>query len=186
MSDSSQGTRSQNKARRQMLTIMAIAFVSLAGSYLLYYFAKSGTSWGTVNNGAFVEPPVSIADLAWRVGDGDEEVERAWYLWVVAADCAEPCQRQVRDLRALHVLLNREADRLRRGFSNTRGTLPGDYWLDEFKALKRIAWQPRKAIGEGIYIADPLGNLVFHYALDVDPKKIQADLKRLLKVSQIG
>ena len=39
---------------------------------------------------------------------------------------------------------------------------------------------------EGIYIVDPNGNLVFSYPLDINPKLLLADLKRLLKVSQIG
>ena len=39
---------------------------------------------------------------------------------------------------------------------------------------------------EGIYIVDPNGNLVFFYPIDINPKLLLADLKRLLKVSQIG
>jgi hypothetical protein len=43
-----------------------------------------------------------------------------------------------------------------------------------------------EALAPGIYIVDPLGNLVFHYALDAAGKPVLQDLKRLLKVSQIG
>ena len=39
---------------------------------------------------------------------------------------------------------------------------------------------------DGIYIVDPNGNLVFFYPIDINPKLLLADLKRLLKVSQIG
>ena len=38
----------------------------------------------------------------------------------------------------------------------------------------------------GVYIVDPNGNLVFFYEISVDPALIKEDLKRLLKVSQIG
>ena len=38
----------------------------------------------------------------------------------------------------------------------------------------------------GIYIIDPLGNLVFFYPVDAPPEDVLKDLKRLLKVSQIG
>ncbi|MEC7251173.1 MAG: hypothetical protein VXW10_08035, partial [Pseudomonadota bacterium] len=43
-----------------------------------------------------------------------------------------------------------------------------------------------RAMPYGIYIIDPLGNLVFYYATETPPKDILQDLKRLLKVSQIG
>ena len=39
---------------------------------------------------------------------------------------------------------------------------------------------------EGIYIIDPIGNFVFRYGADGNPKDILSDLKRLLKMSQIG
>jgi hypothetical protein len=41
-------------------------------------------------------------------------------------------------------------------------------------------------LAAGIYIVDPLGNLVLHYPVDASGKSVLTDLKRLLKVSQIG
>ena len=187
-----QGVGSQSKARRQMLAIMGIALVSLAGSYLLYYTAKDGEGWGTTNKGAFVTPPMTLENLNWQVTAAEGPVgqyERAWYLWTVAQQCDAGCQQMVKDLRALHILLNREAERVRRGYSTLDGAPPGAGWLDQFPQLKRIAWQRDEVSGElreGVYIVDPIGNLVFYYSLEANPKSIQADLKRLLKVSQIG
>jgi cytochrome oxidase Cu insertion factor (SCO1/SenC/PrrC family) len=37
-----------------------------------------------------------------------------------------------------------------------------------------------------IYIIDPAGNLVMSYPADADPSYMKKDIKRLLKVSQIG
>ena len=51
--------------------------------------------------------------------------------------------------------------------------------------LQRIE-TPNGDMDEGIYIVDPNGNLVFFYPLDINPKLLLADLKKLLKVSQIG
>ena len=44
----------------------------------------------------------------------------------------------------------------------------------------------QKTMPEGIYIIDPIGNFVFRYGADGNPKDILSDLKRLLKMSQIG
>jgi cytochrome oxidase Cu insertion factor (SCO1/SenC/PrrC family) len=41
--------------------------------------------------------------------------------------------------------------------------------------------------GEGsVYLVDPLGNLMMHYPAGADGKRMLKDLRRLLKVSQIG
>jgi len=44
----------------------------------------------------------------------------------------------------------------------------------------------QKRMPEGIYIIDPIGNFVFRYGVDGNPKDVLSDLKRLLKMSQIG
>jgi hypothetical protein len=38
----------------------------------------------------------------------------------------------------------------------------------------------------GIYIVDPLGNLVLHFPADPDIKRMATDLGRLLRASSIG
>jgi hypothetical protein len=37
-----------------------------------------------------------------------------------------------------------------------------------------------------VFVVDPLGNVMMRYGADATTKGIQKDLKRLLKVSQIG
>ncbi len=164
-----------------MIAILTVALVSLGGSYLLFYFTSGSTVWGTTNNGEWVEPATTITDLGWQV-EGDE---RVWWLWTAAPACAADCQASAKDLRALHILLNREADRVRRGYTNLSGTA-GEGWLAQFPELREVSITPLDAVKPGIYIVDPLGNLVFRYPLDSEPKPILEDLKRLLKVSQIG
>jgi hypothetical protein len=42
------------------------------------------------------------------------------------------------------------------------------------------------AVGEWIYLIDPLGNLLMRYGSDANPKGMLEDLERLLKYSKIG
>ncbi len=96
-------------------------------------------------------------------------------------DCAEDCAKALKNLQATHILLNREAKRVRRAFSNNSGNyLPADQ--PDLKIVNTV----NQPVPDGIYIIDPNGNLVFHYAIVTNPKDILQDLKRLLKVSQIG
>jgi len=77
--------------------------------------------------------------------------------------------------------LNREAKRVRRAFSNYSGNFVPDNQPD-LKIINTV----NQPVPQGIYIIDPNGNLVFRYAIVTNPKDILQDLKRLLKVSQIG
>ena len=184
MSEESDTTESEgsSKGRRQLTIILVIALVSLGGSYLTFYFASSGSGWGTTNHGDFVVPETNMSELGWPDIDN-----RNWRLWVVAnRSCDAICADKVTKMRALHILLAKEAGRVRRaltvkGIDTTTVTLP-----EAFPKLERVNPTRAQQIQEGVYIIDPNGNLVFKYALEVDPKFILEDFKKLLKLSQIG
>ncbi len=181
--DKPDGTQADvmRKNRTQIIVMLAVAMISLGGSYLLFYFAQGTEGWGTTNNGAWVEPPTTTADLGWEV-EGDE---RVWWLWTVGSSCDESCEATAKNLQALHILLNREADRVRRGYTDLSGVQDLS-WMENFPQLNQVVIGNADPINPGIYIIDPLGNLVFFYPPDSEPKPILEDLKRLLKVSQIG
>ena len=97
-------------------------------------------------------------------------------------DCEETCRSALHQLRQLHVLLNRDAARVRRALVTAPGSAPtADLAAD--LALLRANVAP---LERGIYVVDPIGNLVFHYPLSDAGEPVLDDLKRLLKVSQIG
>ena len=105
----------------------------------------------------------------------------ATWLWTVTENCAEDCAKALKNLQATHILLNREAKRVRRAFSNNSGN-----FIPENQPDLKLVNTANQSVPEGIYIIDPNGNLVFRYAIVTNPKDILQDLKRLLKVSQIG
>lgn len=177
------------KSQIQLLIIMAIAFVTLGASYLLFYAAQDGGGWGTTNHGEFVEPHTNVNDLGWQVIPSDPTQQARWWLWVVADQCETICLQKLKDLRAAHILLNREASRVKRGYTPLQD-LGDKTFLNEANSLAgsivEVLVSDKSPLKPGIYIVDPIGNLVFHYSMDQSPKEILTDLKRLLKVSQIG
>ena len=81
-----------------------------------------------------------------------------------AGVCDAACDQSLEPLRRVHDALGKEADRVQVvGLGS-----------DE------ISLEP------GIWIVDPLGNLVMRYSLEAELKGLLADLKKLLKVSRIG
>lgn len=172
--------------RSQLLLIFLIAFATLGGSYLLYYVTRDAGVWGTTNHGEFVEPPVHVADLGLLSDDGAtfEPGETWWLMVAVDGQCDPGCVKALHQLRQLHVLLNKDATRVRRAL-----VTPPGVDVAEFQALypqMEHVTAPRPELGNAIYIVDPIGNLVLRYRLEDAGKPVLEDLKRLLKLSQIG
>lgn len=182
-SDSTQAAAVQRRNRLQLIGIMMIGFLTLGGSYLMFYLAQNSDGWGTTNNGTFVQPEITTTQLDWQV----EGNTRRWWLWVVSPDCTADCQQTVQHMQALHILLNREMDRVRRGFTDLDlETQTRASWMAPFPELALVDIGDATLLNEGVYIVDPNGNLVFHYTMDTNPKLVLQDLKKLLKVSHIG
>ena len=176
--------------RTQLVLILVIALTSLGGAYLLFYLTRDGGLWGTVNQGAFVDPPVNARDLAVRTASGERfEPGGTWWLWVVPQDgCADACRDALQQLRQLHVLLNRDAARVRRALLTepVSGSAGADVELTRRYPRLELLSGNLAGLQRGIYVVDPIGNLVFHYPLEDAGAAVLDDLKRLLKVSQIG
>lgn len=181
MNDEAQTNRIQKRNRMHMLGIMAVALVSVGGAYMLFYVAKESGGWGTTNRGAFVEPPVNTRELGWQV----LPEEPGWWIWMVADQCATQCQETAANMRATHILLNREAGRVQRGYTALDANA-ANAWLEEYPRMVQISIADPEPLSDGVYIVDPLGNLVLYYPLDTDPEAVLQDLKKLLKLSQIG
>lgn len=178
----------QTKAgnRRQLIVMLLIVGASLGGSYALYRAANSGGVWSTTNNGEFVDPPVNSAALDLVDSAGLPLGQRkTWWLWVVRTEpCDQACAHALHQLRQLHILLNRDTDRVKRALVTQAVVDRGD--LEKLYPELAFLTGKVEALPPGIYIVDPLGNLVLHYPLDAAGKPVLQDLQRLLKVSQIG
>jgi len=175
----------RRKNRSQLMLIFAITFISLGASYLLFYMVRDSGVWGTTNNGVFIDPPVNIHNLELTV-DGLPLPERGkWWLFINAgASCDEACEHALQQLRALHILLNKEATRVDRALV-TDGSFSITEYLTTYPGLVHVV-APEIGLEQGIFIVDPLGNLVFFYPMEDAGKPVLDDLKRLLKLSQIG
>ncbi len=166
--------------------IFCVAAASLIGAYALFSLARTVGVWGTTNNGEFVRPSLTVADLVLVDALGNQPTAGpTWWLWVSAAErCDAGCRDALHQLRQLHVLLNKDAPRLRRMLVTGPGfraqTVLADY--PDMQHLEAAGGQLR----DGIYIVDPIGNLVFYYSFAEAGKPVLEDLRQLLKVSQIG
>ena len=178
----------RRRNRLQLVGIFMIAVISLSASYFLFFSARDGGVWGTTNQGEWVKPPVVATELGLLDASGNAAAPEAlWGVWVVSDQpCAQVCDEAVFKMRQLHVLLNKDADRVRRALIAPDAT--GAQLRENYPKLARWTTSAgaAKALAPGVYLVDPIGNLVFRYPLDTVGKPVLSDLKRLLKVSQIG
>ena len=173
-------------SRTQLVLIVVIALASVGGAYLLFYLTREGELWGTSNKGTFVDPPMHFADLAVQSPDAEPfGTGGTWWLWVVPqGPCEATCQRALHQVRQVHVLLNRDASRVRRALVTAPEAVDA-VLLDRYPRLEVLSGNLAD-LQKGVYVIDPIGNLVLHYPLSDAGEPLLDDLKRLLKVSQIG
>jgi cytochrome oxidase Cu insertion factor (SCO1/SenC/PrrC family) len=178
--------RKGRSGRSQLVAILLAAGLSMAGAYLVFFLASSGGVWGTTNNGEFVTPATTmdVLDLRDAVG-APVAADGHWWLWTVApAGCGDQCRFAVERLRQVHALLNKDASRVRRALITAELGSEPPAGMD-ISDLERLVGRA-DGLASGIYIVDPIGNLVLRYPLSDAGEAVLEDLKRLLKVSQIG
>jgi cytochrome oxidase Cu insertion factor (SCO1/SenC/PrrC family) len=193
-------------SRTQLWLLVALFFVPLAFSFIMYY----GFDWrpaGSTNKGDLISParPLQTSTL---LDPQDQPIEEdifkeKWTLvYIGEGQCDERCRDALTLMRQTRLALNDDVSRVRRVFLATAPCCDIDYLdtyhpglitarADEVSDQALLATFPRyqdvpvERAGR-IYIVDPLGNLMMSYAPDAPQKALLEDLRKLLKLSHIG
>jgi cytochrome oxidase Cu insertion factor (SCO1/SenC/PrrC family) len=201
MSESSNRPLHPNKTSgRKILLILAVIFVlpfTIAKTMHLLNVHPTSHSYGTL-----VNPPQALQLATLHDTQGKDFSAPQWKkIWsIVMVDstgCAAPCQKQVHLLKQVQTSLDKDAHRVQRVL-----LVPTLLKLKAFEGLQKqypdliilagadaetvkLAGQFNIAAG-GVYLVDPLGNLMMSYPPSLNPKGLYSDLKRLLKNSWAG
>lgn len=176
--------------RRVLLGLIAIAAVPLLAAYILYYAQRGDMPWATTNNGELLAPPLRLDRLGIEDLAGGRPVSaRVWWLLTISdGDCSDKaCAGALDQQRRLHTLLNKDMHRVRRGLVFLSAALPDRIAELEqaYPELELMKGHPTP-LRPGVFVADPLGNVVLYYQFGQAGPALLDDLKKLLKVSQIG
>jgi cytochrome oxidase Cu insertion factor (SCO1/SenC/PrrC family) len=182
----------QKRGRRLFLFMFAIFFGPFLMAALAKYYGWFALS-DTVNYGSLITPPVNISDTKVTVVNSDKliQMREKWSLLImIPGDCDEHCLKSVREIESIHLLLNRDIQRVQLLAVNYADVEAGLYRND----LSKTSFQ--QGIGQefntakldmyGTYLIDPKGFVILHYPQVLDGKRLQKDLKRVLKYSRIG
>jgi hypothetical protein len=115
--------------------------------------------------------------------------------WVLlaagTAGCDAACERALYAMRQAHTMQGKERDRIVRVWLDAGGAPPTPQLRQQHPGLL-IALAPAGVLSSlpgvhpGIWLIDPLGNLVLSYPANPDIKGLAKDLTRLLQASRIG
>ena len=194
-------------ANRWVFVMLMLLFVlPVVLATLLYLTGWRPSSSG--NHGELIQPVRQVAGGALMTLEGKpahfSDLRGKWIMvHFGSSSCPEECMKNIYTMRQVHAAQAKEIGRVQRIFIATEmGAAEklkaklADYpemrvWTGEKKALAEVLQSfgidARQAPEQqGIYLVDPLGNLIMRYAPGTDPGGLLKDLTRLLKYSWVG
>jgi len=193
------GMRARNL--RTVAALAALFFLPLALAFYAYY----ATGWrpaGRVNHGTLIIPARPLPAVALPRAPGTAAAPGAtlrgsWTLvYVGGGACDADCRAALLVMRQTRLGLNNDMTRVARVFLATdhccldaaAGAQAGLAVLDASGAAAAplVAQFPAAGRAHSIYVVDPLGNLMMSYDARLDPHGLLEDLRKLLRLSQIG
>jgi hypothetical protein len=194
------------RGRVQLVLLFTLFLAPPLGAWLAWQHVQTHGVEATTNVGSLVSPAVPVsADGLGTAAGGDlpaDALRGRWtYVVFAPAGCGEPCREQLYLTRQVRLAVNKDTSRVQRLLILPRapGRALQAYLADQHPDLRIAVPRPDEARfaapfrGEGFspdgaryFLLDPLGNLMMHYAGDVPGKGLLKDLRKLLKVSQIG
>ncbi|ULQ47145.1 hypothetical protein JN531_002400 [Flagellatimonas centrodinii] len=192
------------KGRVQFLLLAALFAAPLIAAWVLYFVRPDWQPQGRTNYGALVQPVQALPEsLAWVDAEGTAQgyalVRGRWSLVMPVGDsCDEICATRVHDYRQMRLLLNEKRLRVQRlllatapeALPELKAQLAADnpqmHLLapssPDDVAASHFSGQPAGSV----FVVDPLGNVMMVFPPDPDLKKVLRDIKRLLRLSQVG
>lgn len=170
----------RNRNRALLLAILALCLLPMLAAWWLKSRVEGSGPWETSNHGALLAPGTNLQD----VGLVElESGEPAWRLIIVPGEtgCVGECQQALPILRALHLRLGKDSRRVQRLFIGSDAPEGAEADHLSFESI-----QAPVTLNAGVYIADPLGNLVMRYNWNQVGTPLYEDFKHLLELSKIG
>lgn len=194
--------RSLLKSRLTLLGLIATFLVPLGLAMFLYVRLDVWKPDVYVNHGELMQPvqPLSFLQATGESGPlALESLNDKWtLLYLGEGDCSIQCQSQLFKMRQSRAMLGRDLVRVQtlyialdsaanEGFHAVRAEYPVMQAgvVDAAYAMKQKQAFSSGQVGE-FFLLDPHGNLVLKYDREATTKGVVKDLKRLLKVSNIG
>jgi len=201
MSDQNLADKKSAKGRKMLLLLALVFVLPFTAAYTLHALdvTPSGKSFGNLIT-PIVELKIPAFNDAKENAFAGEQWNKIWNIVMIEeASCNEACEQNVDKLNRVHRSLNKEKHRVQRIL-----ILKNEYEAEQINQLQEkfpqlIVLTAKEESQQqfvekfnqpnsqgGIYLVDPLNNLMMKYSQDVLPKELRHDVMRLLKNSWRG
>ncbi len=142
---------------------------------VLMYWSGVGVPDGRTHHGELVADGRSVSE--WQLRDSGGHPWQGFEQWqlllTVPADCTD-CTGWIERMPNLWTAIGKERDRV-------------EWHLVKLSPSSDALVSARVAeLGPGLWVVDPLGNLVLRYDLSATPQGVLEDMRKLLKLSNVG
>lgn len=189
-------TEQLSKGGRLQLSIIALVFVGPLIVATWMYMSGQLQPASSTNNGALLEPFINLQESL----PGSpilSAVDAPWRLvYVNEAACDDACYQVLYRLRQIRLMLGKDMDRVGRIFLHGESRPDKVFLDDQHRGLTTIIdrglgklleeRRPTELQPGGIYLVDPLDNLIMYFSPGIVPRDMADDLKHLLRLSRIG
>lgn len=189
--------------RAKFLALIAVFLSPFVGGWLALYVFEVRPESG--NYGALIQPVRKLSWPALESTDGrriEDGFGRRWTLLLFAGDsCGDRCRSNLFYMRQIRILLGRDTPRLQNVLISAQPVSDElSKFLNEYPDLVVIENnQDERLYGQfglhgfdqvgnaaKLYLVDPEQNLMMHYPAANDQNRILEDIRKLMKLSQIG
>ena len=189
--------------RAKFIALVAVFVSPFVFGWLALYVFEWRPEAG--NYGQLVQP---VRKIDWPMLEGsdgrpyEDGFGRRWSLLIFAGEhCAEDCRQNLFYARQMRTLLGRDTLRLQNvlvtsaPLDETMKTYLRDFpdlvVIENYRdpaLYRQFSFDGEEAVGSGpkLYLVDPDNNFMMHYPAVHDHERVLEDLKKLMKLSQIG
>jgi len=194
----------QNKNQRTIIILALMTLIPFAIAWLLT--KDPSFSPKLTNKGDLIVPVITTERVELQGIDAFsikniKELDGHWVMLniIPTEKCNKVCIAAIHATKQLRLMLNKDLTRVRRAvivMSDVHEKSFDSWWTKDDRLLKvkasaalqiKLKEQLTETIPDGaLILMDPLGNLMMKYPAGFDPYAVKSDLKKLLRISQIG
>lgn len=202
-------TPAKPRSMKPLIWVLILSLSPVVAAFLVY-FNPQWRPEGNTNYGQLIQPqrPMPTASaLPLTTLEGQpfdiNSLKGQWLMVTVdSGGCDDACAKKLFILRNTHAMNGKNVDRIKRVWFVTDNQPIPTKVLEAYvgtvivradaQALSQYLTvpkgQPASATGlaEGMWIIDPLGNLILEYPRETDPIEMRKDIGKLLHNSRIG
>lgn len=178
--------------RHPFFTIAILCFIFFVPMIFSWFMYQHANQWhlSQNNHGELIEPPIILETLHLKI-----KKQSTWLLLYIAPEhCLFICKQNLYELQQTHLALGKDQERIQRTVASLEFSPSLQEALQSYPevtttliSLKDLALLPTSSNHTNqLYVIDPHGNMMMHYPGSFKMRELHDDLKRLLKISQIG